>query len=83
MSEILTRLLIQFDENIFPKPQVYNWWSTYREGRERVENEPHERFLWTSRMEEYIHPVHELIVDDWCTNVQDIVNEGLASVVSK
>ncbi|KAJ8944763.1 hypothetical protein NQ318_000661, partial [Aromia moschata] len=53
-SEILTRLQAVFGDETLCKTQVYEWHTRSSAGRERVENEPHDRRPRTSFTEENI-----------------------------
>ncbi|GFG40209.1 hypothetical protein Cfor_09797, partial [Coptotermes formosanus] len=43
LSEIFTRLQAQFGDDCLSQPRVIRWPKSFREGRDRVENEPHAR----------------------------------------
>jgi transposase len=47
-SEIFTRLKAQFGDECLSQPRVFSWAKSFREGRDRVENEPHARRPRTS-----------------------------------
>ncbi|KAK7862353.1 hypothetical protein R5R35_006926 [Gryllus longicercus] len=47
-SEILQRLKKQYREECLSRTRVFEWCKCFREGRERVENEPHNRRPRTS-----------------------------------
>ena len=47
-SEICSRLKRQYGEMTLSNVSVYKWSSTFKKGRETVENKPHERRPWTS-----------------------------------
>jgi hypothetical protein len=42
-SEIFTRFQAQFGDECFSQPRVFSWAKSFREGQDRVENEPHAR----------------------------------------
>jgi transposase len=42
-SEIFTRIQAQFGDECLSQPMVFSWAKSFREGRDRVENEPHAR----------------------------------------
>jgi hypothetical protein len=47
-SEIFTRLQAQFGDEYLSQPRVFSWAKSFREERDRVENEPHSRRPRTS-----------------------------------
>lgn len=63
-AEILQRLRNQFGESTLSQPRVYHWHKTFSQGREKVENETHDRRPRTSITEENIRAVRDLIEKD-------------------
>jgi transposase len=47
-SEIFTRLQARFGDECLSQPRVFSWVKSFREGRDRVENEPRTRRPRTS-----------------------------------
>jgi histone-lysine N-methyltransferase SETMAR len=60
-SEIFTRLQAQFGDECLSQPRVFSWTKSFREGRDRVENEPHARRPRTSVNPENVLKIGELI----------------------
>jgi len=48
LPEICSRLKRQYGEKTLSNVNVYKWSSVFKKGREKVENEPHERRARTS-----------------------------------
>ena len=51
-AEIHHRLEQQYEEECLSRTRVFEWCKFFREGRERVENELHDRWLRTSVQQE-------------------------------
>ena len=60
-SEIFTRLQAQFGDECLSQPRVFSWAKSFREGRDRVENEPHARRPRTSVNPDNVLKIGELI----------------------
>jgi hypothetical protein len=60
-SEIFTRLQAQFGDECLSQPRVFSWAKSFREGRDRVENEPHARRPRTSVNPGNVLKIGELI----------------------
>jgi hypothetical protein len=60
-SEIFTRLQARFGDECLSQSRVFSWVKSFREGRDRVENEPHARRPRTSINPENVLTVGELI----------------------
>jgi hypothetical protein len=60
-SEIFTRLQAQFGDECLSQPGVFSWAKSFREGRDRVENEPHARRPRTSVNPDNVLKIAELI----------------------
>jgi hypothetical protein len=60
-SEIFTRLQAQFGNECLSQPRVFSWAKSFREGPDRVENEPHARRPRTSVNPENVLKIGELI----------------------
>jgi hypothetical protein len=61
LSEIFTRLQAQFGDECLSQPRVFSWAKSFREGRDRVENEPHARRPGTSVNPDNVLKIGELI----------------------
>jgi hypothetical protein len=60
-SENFTRLQAQFGDERLSQPRVFSWAKSFREGRDRVENEPHARRSRTSVNADNVLKIGELI----------------------
>jgi histone-lysine N-methyltransferase SETMAR len=60
-SEIFTRLQAQFGDECLSQPRVLSWAKSFREGQDRIENEPHARLPRTSVNPDNIFKTGELI----------------------
>lgn len=74
-SEIFTRLKAQFGDATLSQNRVYTWVREFRDGRERVENESHDRRPRTSLTNDNIRAVRELIEGDRRLTIEQIVSE--------
>jgi hypothetical protein len=63
-SEIFTSFQAQFGDECLSQPRVFSWAKSFREGRERVENEPHARRTRTSVNPDNVLKSGELIRDN-------------------
>ena len=63
-SEICERLKRQFCEETLTNISIYKWSKSFKDGRERVENEPHSRRPKTSTTEEMADRINTLIQND-------------------
>ena len=63
-SEIFTSFQAQFGDECLSQPRVFSWAKSFREGRERVENEPHARRPRTSVNPDNVLKSGELIRDN-------------------
>ena len=75
-AEIYRRLEAQFDSECLSSTQVYEWCSSFRKGRARVENEPHQRRSRTSVNDSNTKAVENIILEDHRVNIRDIA-EGI------
>lgn len=73
-SEICERLKKQFGEETLSDISVYKWSKAFKDGRERVENEPHSRRPKTSTTEQIADRVNALIQNDRRITVRDIAS---------
>jgi hypothetical protein len=60
-SEIFTRLQAQFGDECLSQSRVFSWAKSFREGRDRVEKEPHARRPRTSVNPDNILKTGEII----------------------
>jgi hypothetical protein len=60
-SEIFSRLQAQFGDECLSQPRVFSWAKSFREGRDRAENEPHARRPRTSVNSVNVLKIGELI----------------------
>ena len=74
-SEIHTRLYSQFGEKCLSRTRVFEWAKEFRDGRDRVENEPHPRRPRTSVTPENINRIEHLILDNRRINVREVSEE--------
>lgn len=74
-SEILTRLTAQFGDATLSRTQVFDWAKKFKEGREVVENESHQRRPRTSVTEDNIRLIRDLIEGDRRLTVDEIARE--------
>lgn len=74
-SEILTRLKAQFGDSTLSQNRVYTWAREFKGGRERVENESHDRRPRTSLTDDNTRTVRELIERDRRLTVEEISSE--------
>ncbi|XP_073989689.1 histone-lysine N-methyltransferase SETMAR-like [Rhodnius prolixus] len=74
-SEILTRLRAQFGDSTLSQNRVFTWAREFKGGRERVENESHDRRPTTSLTDDNIRAVRELIERDRRLTVEEISTE--------
>ena len=81
-SEIFTRLQAQFGEDCLSKTRVYSWAKEFREGRDRVENQPHPRRPRTSVTPETTEQVEQLILNNRRIAVREISEEVGISIGS-
>jgi len=63
-AEILRRLTAQFGEETLSRARVFAWHKQFVEGRDRVENESHDRRPRTSVTVNKINSIRQLIEDD-------------------
>ena len=71
-SEICSRIQAQFGEKSLSQARVYSWAKEFREGRDRVENQPHPRRPRTSITSENVTRVEQLILDNRRITVREI-----------
>lgn len=81
-AEIFGRLKAQFGEECLSKTRVYSWAKEFREGRDRVENQPHSRRPRTSVTSENVEKVEQLILDNRRITIREISEEVAISVGS-
>ena len=74
-SEIHTGLYSQFGEKCLSRTRVFEWAKEFRDGRDRVENEPHHRRPRTSVTPENINRIDHLILDKRRINVREVSEE--------
>ncbi|XP_056636775.1 protein GVQW3-like [Diorhabda sublineata] len=76
-AEILRRLTAQFGEKTLSRARVFAWHKQFVEGRERVENESHDRTPRTSITAGNIDSVRQLVEGDRRLTTSDILSEEL------
>jgi len=74
-TEIFGRLTKQFKEETLSRARMFAWHKQFTEGRERVENESHDRQSRTSITGNNIRRVRQLFEGDKCLTVIEIANE--------
>ncbi|XP_073972912.1 protein GVQW3-like [Rhodnius prolixus] len=74
-AEILRRLTAQFGEETLSRARVFAWHKQFVEGRDRVENESHDRRPRTSITANNISSVRRLIEDDRRRTTSEIASE--------
>lgn len=74
-AEILRRLTAQFGEETLSRARVFAWHKQFVEGRERVENESHDRRPRTSITAGNIDSVRQLVEGDRRLTTSDIAIE--------
>ncbi|KAJ8954906.1 hypothetical protein NQ318_016846 [Aromia moschata] len=77
-AEILRRLTAQFGDETLSRPRVFAWHKEFGQGREKVENEAHNRRPRTSITEDNIRAIRQLVEGDRRLTVAEI-----SSVVGK
>lgn len=81
-SEILTRLKAQFGDATLSQNRVFTWAREFKGGRERVENESHDRRPRSSLTDDNIRAVQDLIEGDRRFTVEEIASEVGISIGS-
>ncbi len=81
-AEIYRRLKQQFGSECLSETQVFHWCASFRKGREKVENEPHQRRPRTSVNDQNAKAVEKIILEDRRVNIRDIAEELDISVGS-
>lgn len=81
-ADIVTRLQAQFGNETLSTSQVYRWAKSFAEGRDMVENEPHNRRPRTSITPDNIKRVEEMILEDRRVTVRDLSEEVGISIGS-
>ncbi|XP_011859225.1 PREDICTED: putative uncharacterized protein FLJ37770, partial [Vollenhovia emeryi] len=81
-TEILWRLRNQFGSECLSKSAVFKWAKAFKDVRETVKNEPHDRRPRTSITPVNIRRVEQLILEDRRMNVRNISAELGISIVS-
>jgi histone-lysine N-methyltransferase SETMAR len=81
-SDIFTRLQARFGDECLLQPGVFSWAKSFREGRDRVENEPHARRPRTSVNPDSVLKVGELIRANLRITVLELSQEVGISVGS-
>ncbi|KAJ8948248.1 hypothetical protein NQ318_013236 [Aromia moschata] len=71
-AEILRRLTAQFGDETLSRPRVFAWHKEFGQGREKVENEAHNRRPRTSITEDNIRAIRQLVEGDRCLTVAEI-----------
>lgn len=74
-AEILRRLSAQFGEETLSRARVFAWHKQFVEGRERVENQSHDRRPRSSITAGNIDSVRQLVEGDRRLTTSDIANE--------
>ncbi|XP_033218443.1 protein GVQW3-like [Belonocnema kinseyi] len=75
-TEIFLRLRNKFGSECLSRAAVFKWAKAFKDGRETVENEPHDLRPRTSMTPENIRRVEQMILEDRRMNVQDILASG-------
>jgi histone-lysine N-methyltransferase SETMAR len=81
-SEIFTRLHEHFGDECLSQLRVFSWAKSFREGRDRVENEPHARRTRTSVNPDNVLKIGELIRTNRRITVLELLQEVGVSKVS-
>ena len=63
-AETLRMLQKAFGEQAMSKTQAYEWHKMFKEGREGVEDEPHQRRPRTSTDEQHVAKIKELVLQN-------------------
>ena len=71
-TEIHHRLQQQYGEECLSRTRVFEWCKCFREGRERVENEPHDRRPRTSITEPNIDRADALICENRRITIKEL-----------
>jgi hypothetical protein len=74
-SEIFTRRQAQFGDECMSQPRVFSWAKLFREGRDRVENEPHARRPRTSVNPDNVLKIGELIRANLRITILELLQE--------
>lgn len=74
-SEIFQRLTAQFGDQTLSRTRVFAWHKEFQEGRERVENEEHDRRPRSSITDENIQAVRDILEDDRRVTVSEIAEQ--------
>jgi hypothetical protein len=81
-SEIFTRIQAQFGDKFLSQTRMFSWAKSFREGRDRVENEPHARRPRISVNPDNVLKIGELIRSNRRINVLELSQEVGISVGS-
>jgi histone-lysine N-methyltransferase SETMAR len=81
-SEIFTRLQAQFEDECLSQSRVFSWVKSFREGRDRVENEPNARRPRTSVNPDNVLKIGEIIRANRRITVLELSQETGISVGS-
>ena len=71
-AEIHHRLQQQYGEECLSRTCVFEWYKCFREGRERVENEPHDHQPRTAITEPNIDRADMLIRENRCITIKEL-----------
>ncbi|XP_033229130.1 protein GVQW3-like [Belonocnema kinseyi] len=74
-KEIFLRLRNQFGSECLSRAAVFKWAKAFKDGRETVENKPHDRRPRTSMTPNNICRVKQMILENRRMNVRDISAE--------
>ncbi|XP_033218107.1 protein GVQW3-like [Belonocnema kinseyi] len=74
-TDIFLRLRNQFGSESLSRAPVFKWAKAFKDRRENVENEPHDRRPRISMTPDNIRCVEQMILDDRRMNVRDISAE--------
>ena len=82
-AETFKMLQKAFGDNSMSRASVFDWHKLFREGRESVEDEPHQRRPRTSINEQHVNEIKDLVLQNrrlTCRDIADIVGISHGSV---
>jgi len=75
VTETFEMLKIAFGEEAMCRTQTYEWWKHFKEGRTSVDDDPHSGRPSTSKTDDNVAKVIEVIRPNRCLTVQEVVEE--------